>query len=137
MRFEAVRVEGLSEFRRALRKLDTGLPKGLRLAMNDAVGVVVDYARAEVPRRSGRAAKSIRAKSTGTAARASAGGNRAPYFPWLDFGGRTGPRRSVDRPFYKEGRYLWKGLVVKREQFTAGLEDALGDVARRAGLEVD
>lgn len=134
---DPVRIDGLAEFNRNLRKLDSDLPKALRLAMNDAVGIVVDYARPRVPRRTGRAQATIKAKSTRTEARVSAGSKRVPYFPWLDFGGKTGRNRSVDRPFFKEGRYLYKGLVVKRAEFTDRLERALVGVAESAGVEVD
>lgn len=134
---DPIRIDGLAEFNRNLRKLDSDLPKALRVAMNDAVDIVVDYARPRVPRRTGRAQATIKAKSTRTEARVSAGSKRVPYFPWLDFGGKTGRNRSVDRPFFKEGRYLYKGLVVKRDEFTARLEQALVGVAESAGVGVD
>jgi hypothetical protein len=133
---EPIKVEGLAEFSRSLKRIDASMPKALRLALNDASNVVIDYARPRVPRRTGRAARSIKAASTRTASRVSAGGARAPYYPWLDFGGRVGRRRSVARPFYKEGRYLYKSLIVKRERFTQVMESALQRVARDAGLSV-
>ncbi|WP_240033199.1 HK97 gp10 family phage protein [Micromonospora globbae] len=134
---EPIRITGLAEFSRNLRKLDNDLPKGLRLAMNEAAQVVVDYARPRIPRRSGRAAQSVRARSTRTAARVMGGGARVPYYPWLDFGGRVGPRRSVERPFKKEGRYIYAGFYAKRAEFEQILVDALVKVARDAGVEVD
>jgi hypothetical protein len=133
---EPIKVEGLQRFTRGLKNLDANAPKAVRLGLNEAVNVVVSYARPLVPKQSGRAARSIKAKSTRTAARIGAGGSRAPYFPWLDFGGKTGRNRSVDRPFYKEGRYLWKGYVVKRDELTASLTRTLNDVAEQAGLDV-
>jgi hypothetical protein len=133
---EPIKIEGLAEFQRNLRKLDSDLPKMLRIAFNDATGLVIDYARPRVARRSGRAAGTVKAKSTRTAARVSAGGRRAPYYPWLDFGGKGPGNRPAARPFYKEGRYLWKALVVKRDELQAGLESALVGVAAQAGFEV-
>lgn len=133
---EPIRIDGLAQFSRDLRKLDADLPKALRLAMNDAVDLVVDYARPRVPTRTGRARNSIRARSTRTEARVSGGGKRVPYYAWLDFGGRTGRARSVNRPFYKEGRYLWKGLVVKRDELSRRLEAALVGVVESSGIEV-
>lgn len=134
---EPIKIKGLAEFQRNLRKLDDDLPKALRIAFNDATGLVIDYARPRVARRTGRAAGTIKAKSTRTIARVSAGSRRVPYYPWLDFGGRVGPSRSVQRPFLKEGRYLWKALVVKRGELHEALEGALIGVAQRAGIEVD
>lgn len=134
---EPIKIEGLAQFRRDLKKLDSELPKALRLALNEAVELVIDYARPRVPRQSGAAARSIRARSTAGVARVMAGGRRAPYYPWLDFGGRVGRGRSVSRPFHKEGRYLWKALVVKRDELGSRLERVLIDVASRSGIEVD
>jgi hypothetical protein len=67
-----------------------------------------------VPRRTGRAGGTIKAASTRTEARVSEGGARAPYMPWLDFGGRVGRKNSVKRPFLKEGRYIWKSFGAHR-----------------------
>jgi hypothetical protein len=133
---EPIKIEGLAAFQKSLRKLDADAPKMLRIAFNDATGLVIDYARPRVPRRSGRAAGTIKAKSTRTAARVSAGSKRAPYYPWLDFGGRGPNNKPAPRPFYKEGRFLWKALVVKRDDLQSALEGALVGVAEQAGLEV-
>lgn len=134
---ELIKVEGLREFRAGLRQLDAGLPKGLRVAANRAAQLVVDEAKPRVPRRSGRAAGTIRAASTQTAARVRAGGKRVPYYPWLDFGGRVGPGGSVRRPFLKSGRYIWAAFAGNRDRIQAELATALADVARDAGVQVD
>ncbi len=133
---EAIRIEGLKEFRAGLKRMDKGLPKGIRVALNSVVDIVVDDARPRIPRRSGAAAASLKSQSTQTKARIKAGGNRARYFPWLDFGGRTGPGRSIERPFYKKGRYVWLSFADKRDEVTAALDGALAGVARDAGLDV-
>ncbi len=135
---DPIKIEGLGEFTRNLRKLDRDLPKALRVAMNGAANVVVDYAKPKVPRRSGRAARSVRAASTQGAVRVRAGGARVPYFPWLDFGGEGRIKgRPTKRPFKKEGRYLWAALAVKRDEVRKVTEQALLDAARSAGVEVD
>lgn len=135
----AIRIEGLSEFVRNLRKLDRDLPKALRIAMNDAARLVVDDARPHVPRRSGKAAGSIRVASTPTAVRVKAGGAKAPYYPWLDYGGRVGRRKATRRAFFKEGRYLYPAYFRKRDsgQIQAALQRALLGVTRQAGIVVD
>jgi hypothetical protein len=132
----AIRIEGLAQFNRALRKLDADLPKALRIALNEAAKVVVDYGQARMPRRSGRAVASIRARSTRTAVRVVEGGPRAPYAPWLDFGGRTGRARSVIRTFITEGRYLYPALRDERAAIEKALTGALARVAEQAGLEL-
>lgn len=136
---EAIKVKGLAEFQRNLKKLDSELPKALRLALNDSADVIIGYARPRVPKRSGRAARSIKARSTRTAVRVTGGGRRAPYYPWLDFGGRVGRGRSITRPFKKEGRYIYDGYFKKSSsgEFQEILTKALLKVAESAGVEVD
>lgn len=133
---EPIRVQGLREFQRSLRQMDSALPRGLRLAGNRAAQIVVDEAKPRVPRRSGKAAGSIKVASTAKAVRVSAGSKRVPYYPWLDFGGRVGPEGSVRRPFLKQGRYLWKAYADNDQRVQDELGLALADVARSAGLEV-
>lgn len=134
-----IKVDGLKQFSRDLKALDNDLPKALRIALNKSVDVVVTPAKARVPKRSGRAAGTIKAKSTRTSARISAGGRRAPYMPWLDFGGRVGRNRSVERPFRKRGRYLYMAYFEQRDSgaFAEALEQALIEVANQAGVEIE
>lgn len=133
---DRIRVEGLRDFQRQLKQMDAQLPRQLRLALNEAAGLVIDYAAPRFPKRSGAAAASLKARSSQRVARVALGGRRAPYAPWLDFGGRTGPARSVVRPFIKEGRYVYRGLAVKRDAITDVLASGLAQLARDSGLEV-
>jgi hypothetical protein len=134
---DAIKVKGLSEFSRNLKRLDADLPKALRIAFNEAADVVVTDARSGIPTRSGKAKASVKARSTRTAARIVGGGNRAPYYPWLDFGGRVGRSRSVRRPFLSDGRYIYNAFYDNADRLGDVLSDALIDVARSAGIEVD
>lgn len=136
---EPIKVKGLAEFSRALRKLDSDAPKALRLAANEAGELVVSYARPKVPDGpgdGGHASSSIRARSTRTAAQVSAGSKKFPYYAFLDFGGSVGRHKSVKRPFLRTGRYLFAGYVENRAEVADKLEQALVDVVRGAGLEV-
>lgn len=132
-----ISVTGLAEFNRGLRQLDSEAPKALRVALNEAADTLIQATTPLIPRRSGAAAGSLKAKSTRTSARVSVGGRQAPYYPWLDFGGSTGPRKSVVRPFYKKGRYLYVTLEKVRPQIEEVLRRKITDVARNAGLQVD
>lgn len=134
---EPIKIQGLTEFNRNLRRLNGDLPKALRLAQNEGAQIVVDWAQPKVPRKSGRAARSVKAKSTRTASRVEGGGKRVPYYPWLDFGGRVGPKRSVKRPFDKSGRYIYPGYQRNRDQVHDVLVKGLLQVARDAGVDVD
>lgn len=136
---EPITIKGLTEFSRNLRKLDNELPKALRLAANEAGEIVVKYARPKVasgPAKGGHASSSIKAKSTRTSARVSAGGNRYPYYAWLDFGGRVGRGKRTVRPFLRTGRYMFKGYTENRDEVRTKLLEALIGVARSAGVEV-
>lgn len=136
---EAIRIDGLKEFQRNLGKLDKDLPKALRIALNKAADVVVGEAVSRIPKRSGRAARSIKARSTRTAVRVSGGGKRVGYYPWLEFGGRVGRKKATRRAFLKEGRYIYGAYAGKRDsgEFAEVLQAALLDVVRDAGFEVD
>lgn len=136
---ESITITGLKEFGRQLKALDKDLPKGLRVAGNEAAALVVSAAKPTIPsgpERSGHAVSSVKARSTRTAVRVSAGGNRFPYYAWLDFGGRGGRNKKVVRPFFKSGRYLYPAFVGRRDEVQQRLVAALLQVARDAGLEV-
>ena len=135
--FEPIKIKGLKEFQRQLRKMDRDLPKTLRLALNQASDLVIDTAHPFVPIRTGRAAASLKARSTQTSARVAGGSNRAPYYPWLDFGGRVGRKRSVSRPFLKHGRYIYHAYDLKRDDIAEILQRAIVRLATDAGLSVD
>lgn len=132
---DAIRIDGLNEFVRNLKKLDTDLPKVLRVAFNQAGQEIVTEARGRMPSRSGAAKASVKMKSTQTAARIVGGSKKAPYYPWLDFGGTT--PRGGHRPFLKDGRYIYASYFKHRDGIAVKLEQALINAARDAGVEVD
>ena len=137
MTAEAIRISGLREFQRAIKRLDSDLPKALRVAFNGAADIVVQVARPKVASRSGRAKSTVKARSTQTAVRVVGGGNKAPYYPWLDFGGRVGPGKSVKRTFVKEGRYIYGSYFDNRDRVQEGTVAALVNAAEAAGLAVN
>jgi hypothetical protein len=134
---DPIKIDGLADFTRNLKKLDTDLPKALRIAFNSCADVVVQDARQSIPTRSGKAKASVKARSTSTASRVVGGSTKVPYYPWLDFGGHVGRRRSIRRPFLKEGRYIYNAYFDNRARYAELVEQALLDVARQAGIEVD
>jgi hypothetical protein len=134
---DAIKVQGLKEFSRSLKRLDSNLPKALRLAGNDAAQLVVQDARPLVPigpGKGGHAASSVKAASTRTAARVQGGGKKYPYYPWLDFGGGVGPGKKSKRPYYKTGRFIWKSYADNQERVASKLVDALQRIIVDAGL---
>jgi hypothetical protein len=134
---EKIEITGLKEFQAALRSMDAALPKQIRLVLNEAAKIVIDYAQPRFPRKTGRAAASLKARSSQRAARVALGGSRAPHAPWLDFGGQGRVKgRPPHRPFVKGGRYVYKGLEVRRDEITQVMSEGLTELAKTAGLEV-
>lgn len=133
-----IAVGGLAALNRGLRAIDSEAPKQLRLTFNAAANLLIDEARPEVPADTGAARRSMVARSTRTSARVAVGGKRAPYFPWLDFGGqgrRAG--RPAPRPFIPDGRYVYPTLARIRPQIEHLLQESLSAVIAAAGLQED
>lgn len=131
-----VTVQGLNQFTRSLRKLDADAPKELKVELQGIADLLITRTKRDIPKRTGNAANSLKARSTQRAVRVGVGGRKAPYYPWLDFGGRTGINESVVRPFYTEGRYLYPNLRKLRPVIEYRLQESLRRVATNAGMEV-
>jgi hypothetical protein len=133
-----VEVVGLAALNKGLRAIDKEAPKELRLALNEAAQLLVDRTRPKIPSVSGAARRSLVARSTRTSARVAAGGKKAPWFPWIDFGGEGRVKgRPPKREFVREGRYIYPTLREIRPRIEAQLQESLSKVVRDAGLEVD
>ncbi len=131
-----IQVEGLAQVNRALRAVDKDAPKGLRLAFNAAAEMLISEVRPKIPQVSGAARRSLVARSTRTSARVGVGGKRAPYYPWLDFGGQGRIKgKPAPRPFIREGRYVYPTLREIRPRIEAELQEKLTAVIADAGLE--
>jgi len=133
---DVIRVEGLIDLQKALRNAADGTQKKLRVVFNDASQTVIRGAQSRVPRRTGTARNTFKARSGQREAVVVAGGRKAPYYPWLDFGGRVGRDRSVNRPFLKSGRYLYPSLAANRSSIITALQKALTDLMVESGFEV-
>lgn len=132
---EPVRIDGWRELVRSLRAVGPEAVKAIRLGANKAAEIVAADARGRMPSRSGRARASVKAQSTRTAARVSSGGRRAPYVPWLDYGGSVGRNNTARRPFIADGRYVYPAFRARRADFERVLIAELAAAAQAAGLE--
>jgi hypothetical protein len=131
---DVVQVAGLAEFRRGLRDMDRAAPRALRLAGNEAAALVVDTAGPMMPRKSGRAQESVKARSSQSVTRVVSGGARAPYVPWLDYGGNVGVNDTAHRAFMPDGRYVYPAFRRVRPQFETVLMTALQRIAAESGV---
>lgn len=158
-------MKGLRELLAAMR---TVAPEAKRVFQGElkAIGkMVADDTAADMPRRKGRARRSVKVKVVTRrgfeGVQISEGGDVAPYTPWLDFGGtvgrgrrstarvtlhghgrvsvqRTGSRGtgSVTREYIKDGRYLYPAYFKRYDDMVAATLDAVAKAAKAAGLEV-
>jgi hypothetical protein len=132
----SVQVTGLKEFVKAIKQVDPEHAKELRKLLNRAADVIVREARPRVPQVSGRASSTVKPQSTQKMARVVGGGNRAPYYGWLDFGGWGGTKKQNYRPMIREGRYIYAAYHDKRQEFFDEAELSIRTAAANAGLKV-
>jgi hypothetical protein len=148
-----VEVRGIRDLRKALKDVGDDAPKELRDGLAEAAEIVASAARLKVPHRSGDAAGSIKVRKQSAAAALAMGGNKAPYYGWLDFGGTVGKGRvaggakkraggatgghagSVKRPWMPEGRYIYPTLREKRKEVDDKVDQVLKTLAEKAGFE--
>ena len=128
-----IQVRGLRELRAALRDADKTLGPELRKGLNEVADVILDTARPLVPTRSGKARSSLKAGSTERAVQIKAGGVKAPYWGWLDFGGKVGRSKSVRRPFIMGGRYIYPALRKRRDDIEDKLYEVIDRVTKGLG----
>jgi hypothetical protein len=131
-----IAVTGMKELQRALRDLDGESQKEIRVALNQVAATVAQGAARRVAVRTGKARGTLRVMSSQTETRIAAGGRKAPYYGWLDFGGRIGKDKSVRRPFVREGRYIYPTIAANRDTLAKAIEAQLVKLARSKGLEV-
>lgn len=132
-----IEVTGIPDLQKALRQIDRDLPKELAAGLAEAAQIVLAEARPGVPVRSGRAAASMKVRKGQRAASLAVGGTKAPYYPWLDWGGKVGRNDSIRRPFIPQGRYIYPALKRKDQEVRAKVDEVLERLALRAGFETD
>jgi HK97 gp10 family phage protein len=120
--FGRIQVEGLNETLRDLRKLkEKDIPKAIRNANLEAAELVVPTAQAEAPRRSGKLAKTVKAKATRKAGSVKAGSAAVPYAGPIHFG--WGRRHIDPQPFLY--RAIDKRIHEVRERYEAQMRRAI------------
>lgn len=131
----AIEVEGLRELKAALRKVESKLPREVGQAGKKAADYLTPMIRAKVLVRSGAAQRSVRAVVSQGGGGIRAGGAKAPYWAWLNWGGSVGRNRSVYRPKVRPDRYVYATFADKRDEVLDRYLDAMRDLLRSAGLE--
>lgn len=135
-----VKVEGLDELRRSLRKAGSTVGKDIGKVGKYAADIVAAEARGYVPARTGRARRSVRATVHRGGGAVKGGGANAPYYPFLEFGnkvrsgGGVGRGDSVPRAFIAGGRYLYPALARKRDEVVETYAREVHDALKKADL---
>lgn len=155
---ERIEVRGIRELSRALKGISDDAPKEIQFALKAAAEEIATKVRAKVPSRSGRARGSVKVRASKTGAALAVGGNAAPHYQWLDFGGSSkidassntratlkkshrklemqgNSRPRAYREFIKGGRYLYPTISEARDSTLRKVDHELGVIARRHGIE--
>lgn len=138
---DPIRVDGLRELQAALKAADGESQKQLRVVFNEAAEVIAAGTRRIVPSR--RAAASVKPRSQQREARVVAGGSKAPFYAFLEWGnkvrggrGRVGRGDSVPRSYPgKDGRYLFVTYNRRKLWVYKELERGLQRVITNSGLD--
>lgn len=139
----SVKVTGIRELQRALRQVSDEAPRELRDEFRKLAERIAGKVADRVPHVSGRAAGSVKPRATQRGASIAVGGQAAPYYPWLDFGGSVGRGHrpgiswsgAVKRMAQDGGRYLYPTLRDENESIRKDLDQVLGRLASKAGFE--
>ena len=135
-----VYVSNLAEVRKYLRKIHPDLVPVLRDDLKTAIiqNTLPAIIR-RVPKKSGYAQFTIKARSGGNTLYVIAGGpsSVAPYFGWLDFGGtlkNRGPGRNqtIVRPILKKGRYVYPGIMETQNRLVEAAGRAVDKAVQSA-----
>jgi hypothetical protein len=130
-----VEIEGLALIQKKLRELDPALAKELKDVNLSVADLVADIARNRVPiGKTGNARASVKAKGEQRYAVIRAGGRKAPYYPWLDFGGRRGQEKKQSRPYVDGGRFIYPVVGAQHEKIVKEYVVMLGQLLDKAGL---
>jgi hypothetical protein len=130
-----IEAKGLVEFNAALKRASEDVPQVVqRIALSVAL-IVVNAAVPTIPRRSGRAAKSVQGFASGQGANVT-GGQGIEYYRWLELGGRSGRGLANVRPVRKDGRYINPAYERNKKQAQSLMETELTKALRAAGLGV-
>lgn len=156
---------GLRELRAALDSVAPAAKTQFQGELKTIGGMVQSETQAGMPRRKGKARKSVKVKVVARrgfeGVEISEGGGVAPYTAWLDFGGSVGKGRSsiarvsihgggrvtvqrvgsrgsgsVVRPYLKDGRYLYPAYERRWPDMVEATLIAVRKACVSAGVEV-
>lgn len=133
---QAVRVEGLAEFQRALRDISKEMASELRVANLLAAQVVARSATSKAQGQGGVAAKtapSIKAAAEQRRSKVALGGAGFPFAMGAEFGGRGRPTTQQFKPHLgTRGYFFYEAVRGTRDEFIEAYARALDQLMRKA-----
>jgi hypothetical protein len=129
----AVTIANLNEFRRALKKSQTGAEKELRHGLKSAGEPVIAAARRYAPVRSGALSAGYSIRTAGVSAMVA---NRQPYAAGAEWGTRgkwEGFNKYPGIESNDTGRFAWRAVMEEREEIAARVSAALREIITLQG----
>lgn len=130
-----INIRGIRELNRSLKQVDSQLPKQLKDEFKSLATDVAGKIQSKVPTLTGRARSSVKPRATSRGAGIAFGGSKAEYYPWLDFGGKVGRKKSIYRDFIKEGRYVYPTLREMNPEIADRVDKIIEEVSEKAGFD--
>lgn len=127
-----------------VQRVTANLSRAFPHLAEDLAHRVLAETQRRIPHRSGTTAATGEVRG----ATVTFGGARAPWYPWLEFGGSVGRGHRRGKPWSGSvkrdwlgapggsGRYLFPALAAVKAECLAEAADALGGAAHDAGFEV-
>jgi hypothetical protein len=132
---DPIDVDSFDDLTAALQRYASATPERIDRLLGNAAVQVADDARPLIPRGPTGAARASLGVRTGPGpASVGGGGSRAPYYPWLEFGGAVGRNESVRRPLVPGGRYIWPAWAKNRTDVLTAMERGLAQLATESGF---
>lgn len=127
---DTIRIDGLKELGRALKKMEDGLQKEIPKVLKPIADRVANKAKGRINSKSGRLAASIRPYATQRAAGVRMGKKNIEYAGPYEFGGYP-----KGRPFISEGRAIYPTFQEEAPKVEREMVAALNGLIKRAGLD--
>lgn len=128
---EIVKVEGLREFRAALKQADSANPQQLTKALKEAGSVLPSKIRGNAPHRTGKLAGSVGAvQASGTKGRVPV---RAPYAAPVEFSRKGGAARGLSAKYGPPPRFAYRAVADASDEIIERLYKGMEEIVRING----